>query len=74
MNNNKMYELADLFTDKTIEAYDRLVDRLCKIHEQNREIIAKAVAFVLVKTVLKKYMYNMQMYEIKHGEEDIGQR
>lgn len=71
MKNNKMYELADLVTDKTIKVYDKLVDKVCEVHEQSREMVAKAVAYVLVKTVLKKYMFNMQMYELKHWEEDI---
>lgn len=71
MKDNKMYELADLVTDKTIKVYDKLVDKVCQVHEQSREMVAKAVAYVLVKTVLKDYMYNMKMYELKHWEEDI---
>ena len=74
MNNNELYKIAELITDKTTDLCDRLVDKVCKVHESNRERVAKVIAFVLVKTILKNYMFNMQMYEIKHGEEDLGQR
>lgn len=71
MINLNLYEFADMVTDTTNLVFDKLVDKVCEVHEQSREMVAKAVAYVLVKTVLKDYMFNMQMYELKHWEEDI---
>ena len=74
MNNDKLYKMAEIVADTTTDLCDKLVDKVCEMHDANRERVAKVIAFVLVKTVLKKYMYNMQMYELKHGEEDLGQK
>lgn len=52
------------------EIIDSILNKLNEIHESNVEKIYKTIAIILSKTVLKNYMYNAMLYEMKHFEED----
>lgn len=68
---NDLDQFIDTAAVKIVEISNIVSDKLCEIQERNAERIAKAIAFVLVKTVLKDYMMRMSVYELKHWEEDI---
>lgn len=68
---NDLDQFIDSAAVKIVEISNIVSDKLCEIQERNAERIAKAIAFVLVKTVLKDYMVNMSAYELKHWEEDM---
>ena len=68
---NELDQFIDTAADKIVEISNIVSDKLCEIQEKNAERIARAIAFVLVKTVLKDYMMRLSAYELKHWEEDI---
>lgn len=68
---NDLDQFIDSAAVKIVEISNIVSDKLCEIQEKNAERIAKAIAFVLVKTVLKDYMMRMSAYELKHWEEDM---
>lgn len=65
-----IYELID----KLYELYDKLADKTEEIHIKNCQKIKCLIASLIEKTYLGDYMINMQMYELRHGEEDIAPR
>lgn len=63
--------MIDELIDKLYELYDRLFDKVGKIHETNCQKVRRAIASIIEKTYLGNYMINMEMYEVKHGVQDL---
>ena len=64
--------------DKIIDAaylqYDKFEEKVYELHEYVCKKFGQALGTILLKTYLKNYYINMQMYEIKHGEQDDSSR
>ena len=66
--------MIDELIDKLYELYDKLADKTNEIHVANCQKIKRVIASIIEKTYLGNYMINMQMYEIRHGEQDLSPR
>lgn len=66
--------MIDELINKLYNLYDKLADKTEEIHVKNCQKIKCLIASLIEKTYLCNYMINMQMYEIRHGEEDLEPR
>ena len=64
----------DNLIDKAYEMEDKLEQDIYNRYIESLAMLSKAYGFLIQKIFLRNYFFQMQMYELKHGDQDDPSR